>query len=107
MSPKPAVLRCAASRDIDEALAFYFGREAYDAAHRWVDGLEAAFAHLSHYPETGSPRYAEELDLPGLRYWPLPGYPYLVFYVERDDHLDVWRVLHAERDIPKWLDPGT
>jgi toxin ParE1/3/4 len=23
-----------------------------------------------------------------------------VFYIERDDHIDVWRVLHAQRDIP-------
>ena len=26
-----------------------------------------------------------------------------VFYVERDDHIDVWRVLHAQRDIPAWM----
>nr|MEA2799523.1 toxin ParE1/3/4 [Phenylobacterium sp.] len=30
-------------------------------------------------------------------------YPYLIFYVERDSHVDVWRLLHAERDIPAWL----
>jgi toxin ParE1/3/4 len=23
-----------------------------------------------------------------------------VFYVEREDHIDVWRVLHAQRNIP-------
>jgi len=28
---------------------------------------------------------------------------YLVFYVERDDHIDVWRVLNAARDIPAWV----
>jgi len=32
--------------------------------------------------------------------WPLKCYPHLVFYVERADHIDVWRVLHGERDIP-------
>lgn len=26
-------------------------------------------------------------------------YPYLVFYVERDDHIDVSRVLHGMRDL--------
>ena len=35
--------------------------------------------------------------------WPLRRYPYFVFYVEREDHLDVWRVLHAQRDIPAWM----
>jgi len=40
------------------------------------------------------------LNLPRLRSWPVDGYPYLVFYTETTTHLDVWRVLHAERDIP-------
>jgi toxin ParE1/3/4 len=26
-----------------------------------------------------------------------------VFYVERPDHMDVWRVLHGQRDIPAWM----
>jgi len=25
------------------------------------------------------------------------------FYVERADSIDVWRVLHSQRDIPAWL----
>jgi len=33
----------------------------------------------------------------------LARYPYLVFYVEHADHIDVWRVLDARRDIPAWL----
>ena len=35
--------------------------------------------------------------------WSLKRYPYLVFYVEQDDHIDVWRVLTSHRDIPVWL----
>ncbi len=46
---------------------------------------------------------ALELDLPELRSWPLKRYPFLVFYVEQPDHIDVWRVLHGQRDIPSWL----
>jgi toxin ParE1/3/4 len=30
-------------------------------------------------------------------------HPYLVFSLERQDHIDVWRVLHAQRDIPAWM----
>jgi toxin ParE1/3/4 len=26
-----------------------------------------------------------------------------VFYVERPDHTDVWRVLDGQRDIPAWM----
>lgn len=46
---------------------------------------------------------ATGLNIPGLRFWPLTRFPYLVFYVERDDHIDIWRVLHEQRDIPAWL----
>ena len=51
----------------------------------------------------GSPRYAHELNLPGLRFWPLTRFPYLVFYFEHDNYVDVWRVLHQQRDIPAWM----
>jgi len=30
-------------------------------------------------------------------------FSYLIFYVEQDDRLDVWRVLHDRRDIPATL----
>ena len=40
--------------------------------------------------------------LPG-RFWPLSRFPYLVFYIEREDHIDVWRVLHAQRDVASFL----
>ena len=65
--------------------------------------LETAAAHAATHPEAGSARYAQVLDRPGLRFWSVRGFPYLVFYRDAGDHLDVWRVLHAERDIPAWL----
>lgn len=68
-----------------------------------IDALENAYAHIGRHPATGSPRYAHILNLPGLRFWPLTRYPYLVFYMERPDHIDVWRVLHSKLDIPEWL----
>jgi toxin ParE1/3/4 len=33
----------------------------------------------------------------------LKRFPYLVFYSERSDAIEVWRVLHGRRDIPAWL----
>jgi toxin ParE1/3/4 len=55
---------------------------------------------LSRHPGAGASRYAYELDIPGLRSWPLRRFPYLIFYMEQADHIDVWRVLHGRRDIP-------
>jgi len=34
---------------------------------------------------------------------PVSRHPHLVFYVDREAHVDVWRVLHGERDIPSWM----
>jgi len=103
LSRRAIILRRSARRDIDEAVDFYIGGDAHDAAYRLVDELETALAHLAQYPESGSPKYAQELNLPGLRHWSVAGYPYLVVYVAGEDQVDVWRVLHAERDIPEWL----
>jgi toxin ParE1/3/4 len=89
--------------DIEGAVDWYRDQADVDTGLRFVDAVEAGLRHLSGHPGTGSPRYAAELDLPGLRSWPLDRFPYIVFYVEQLGHLDVWRVLHAQRDIPGWL----
>jgi toxin ParE1/3/4 len=83
---------------VDDAVDYYVS--AQQAALAFIDALRAAYTHIGRHPATGSPRYAHELSLPGLRSWPLKRYPYLVFYVERADHADVWRVLNEQRDIP-------
>ena len=103
MSVKPVVPRERANLDVEEAVAYYLNEGSEQAALGFIDALEQAYAHLSRHPATGSPRYAHELNLPGLRVWPLKRYSYLIFYLEHDDHIAVWRVLHGQRDIPAWL----
>ena len=103
MTAKPVVPREQAKRDVDDAIAYYLSEGAETAALGLIDALEQAYGHISRHPATGSQRYAFELNLPGLRVWPLTRYPYLVFYVERPDDIDVWRVLHGQRDIPAWM----
>lgn len=103
MKAKPVVPREQAGRDVDDAVAYYLGEGDGQAALGFIDALQQAYAHISRHPATGSPRYAHALDLPGLRFWPLTRYPHLVFYVEQADYVDVWRVLHGQRDIPAWM----
>ena len=107
MSGKPVVLRERANRDAVEAVDHYLHAAGKRTALGLIDALERACDHLARHPATGSSRHAHELDLPGLRSWPLRGYPYLVFYMERDDHVDVWRLLPAQRDVPAWLRDAT
>ena len=103
MKSKPIVARERANLDVDAAIDYYLGEDAVKAAMGFIDALERAYAHIGRYPATGSSRYGHELNLPGLRSWKLSHYPYLIFYVEREDFVDVWRVLHGQRDIPAWL----
>ena len=103
MKTKPVVPRELAKRDVDEAIEHYLSEDAAEAALGFIDALERAYTHISRHPSSGSPRYAHELNLPGLRSWSLTRYPYLLFYVEQPDHVDVWRVLHSVRDIPAWM----
>ena len=103
MSAKLVVLRERARRDLDEAVEHYSNAASAAVALALIDALEDAFERLGAHPASGSPRYGRELDLPGLRSWVVRGFPYLVFYIERSANVDVWRILHAARDIPAWL----
>ena len=105
MTSKPIIPRALANRDVDAAIEHYLNENAELAALGFIEALEQAYTNIGRHPATGSPRYAHELNLPGLRSWPLTRYPYLVFYIERDHHIDVWRVLNGQRDIPGWLGP--
>lgn len=100
---KPVIPRHKAALDIDAAIDFYRDSAGEDIALGFIKALEKAFKQLAQHPETGSARYGQELDLPGLRSWPLKKYPYLIFYIEQADHLDVWRILHGKTDIPVWM----
>jgi toxin ParE1/3/4 len=100
---KPVVPRELANRDVNEAIAWHLGESTESVALGFIDALEAAYIHISRHPATASPGYGHVFNLPDLRFWPLRRYPYLVFYLERPDQFDVWRVLHGKRDIPAWL----
>lgn len=108
MKAKVVIPREQANRDVDEAVSYYLSEASEAVALGCIDALEQAYGHIGRHPATGSPRYAHELNLPGLRAWPLTRYPYIVFYVEHPDYIDVWRVLHGQRDIPAWMqEPDT
>ena len=103
MTAKLLIPRQQANRDIDEILPCYLDEGSPQARLGFIDALEQAFAQLACFPASGSVHHAHELNLPGLRFWPLKDYPHLVFYLEKPDHIDIWRVLHGRRDIPAWL----
>lgn len=103
MKSKPVIPRQAAVDDVEMAIDHYLTESGGDTALNFISALERAYAFISKNPAAGSPRWAHELSLPCLRSWTLKGFPWLVFFVEHENHIDVWRVLNAKRDIPAWL----
>ena len=102
---KAVVPRRLARSDVEAAVDHYAREAGETVALRFIDALERVYESMGRSPSLGSPRYAHELNLPGLRTRRIAGFPYLVFYVEGAEAVDVWRVLHAQRDIPAWLQP--
>jgi toxin ParE1/3/4 len=103
LKTKPVIPRELAGKDAEDAVDDYLQEAGDQVALGFIESLQKTYNYIGRHPKTGSPRYAHELNLPGLRMWSLKRYPYLVFYVEQDDHIDVWRVLNSHRDIPVWL----
>jgi len=103
---KPAFRSALAELDIRSAVDFYLA-EAAPVAVRFVDALERATGQIESNPGCGSPRYALELGIPRVRYWLLKRFPYALFYIEHDDHLDVIRCVHMSRDVPTCLQDDT
>lgn len=98
-----ARLRAVVATDIDSAVAYYREKPGPDVAADFVDEFENAISILIRHPLSGSLRFAYELEIPELRSWSLHKFPDVIFYLPTDDHLDIWRILHARRDIPALL----
>ena len=104
MTAKPVNERRRAKQDVQDAVHHYLGEQAPGAARRFLQALETTYLPVSAHPSSGSPRYVERFGgPPGLRGWALKGFPYVVFYLEGADRIDVVRVLHGRRDIPSLL----
>lgn len=99
--------RLAAARDVEETVDYYAMEASEKIADRFVDALYKAYDRLSRTPEAGSPLLGAALGLSGLRTWPIAGFPYLICYQARDGVIDIWRVLHAQRDLGKALSTST
>ena len=103
MSAKRLVARKRATRDVQLAIAYYVDEAGSKVAQAFSASVEATFRRISQSPRAGSPRVGHEFNVPGLRAKPVGRFPYLVFYIEHGDQVDIVRVLHAQRNIPDYL----
>jgi toxin ParE1/3/4 len=100
---RPVIRLESAQADEREAVIRYAREAGLDLSLRFTEALRDAYRSIGDRPGTGSPRYGDLLGIEDLRSRKVKNFPYLVFYVERLDHIDILRVLHAQRDIAAWL----
>ncbi|MBN3921668.1 type II toxin-antitoxin system RelE/ParE family toxin [Nostoc sp. NMS4] len=101
---KRIVITPKASLDIDEYFA-YIAQENPDTALLFFDSVRETFAQLARMPGMGSRYPLDNLRLQGLRKWAVKGFKkYLIFYFERDESIEVVRILYAGQDIERILE---
>ncbi len=99
----PVIIRPLARDDLDQITEYYLAKAGPEVASGFLTAWTKVLRHLSQFPQSGSPRFAEIARNPGLRSWLVRGFPYLAFYRLAGDQLVVLRVLHSSRDIPASL----
>ena len=101
--------RAQATDDLEIAFDYYFDAVNLDLAERFRDEVDDAMVHISRHPGTGSRRYSvsHAAGLAGgdLRFWTLNKFPYSIFYFEREDFIEIIRVLHQASNTPVHLEP--
>lgn len=96
---KRAIPRPQARADLHAEIVYYRKQAGKLIANQLAGAVDDALQHLQQNPGTGSLRIGQELGIPGLRSWRVSGFPLIWFYFEREDHLDVVRLLGERQDI--------
>jgi toxin ParE1/3/4 len=71
MTVRTLQLRPLAQADIDAILAYLLAEGGPRLAGKFAEQLEDALRTLATHPAIGSRRYADLLDIPRLRSWPI------------------------------------
>ncbi len=100
---KQARLRPRAEQDLVDRAQYYAEVEDQRLAERFFTAALAALKPIQRMPGLGSMRIGELCDVPGLRDWPVKGFPVRWFYFDREDHLDVVRLLADTQDVAALL----
>ena len=83
-----------ALRQVDDAFA-YIAQDNLTAAQQVVERIAEASRRFLDHPDIGKPG-----RVAGTREWVVTGTPYIIFYVVKDDTVEVIRVLHGKQSWP-------
>jgi len=101
---KRIIIRPKAGQDLDDHFA-YIAENNFEAALQLFDSARSTIAQLAGMPGIGSLYPVENPRLQGLRKWAVKDFrKYLIFYFERDDAIEVVRILYATQDISSILE---
>lgn len=94
-----------AEADLTDQFVYYLTHAGAEVAERFLAAVEEAAKRLLEAPGVGAKRSFRHPSLQDLRMQPVRGFErHLVFYRERDDGIEIVRVLHGARDIPNVMD---
>ena len=85
-------------------LARYLIEQNEEVARRFVDAVQTTLKDLAKMPGMGSPKDFSDPSLAGVRSWRVKGFPnHLIYYIRRDEGIDVLAVMHGSRNVEPWL----
>ena len=96
---RAAVLRPQALRDQQGEVRYYRKEGGTRLAVKVAKATNEALDQVELDPGMGSPRLGKLLGIPGLRTWRVGKFPLVWCYFEREDHLDVVRLLGERQDL--------
>lgn len=91
--------------DFNLQYRWYFHEAGEDLARRYLVAVDNTLEKLSRFLDSGHVRRFPQPELHGIRSFLVerPFHRHLVFYRFDDLHVDVWRIIHGARDLPKRL----
>ena len=96
---KPITRRLKAAEDV-EGHAMYIAEGSIDAAFRFLERAEQTIKGLSLFSASGAPFPSRHPELTGVRTKLVKDFPnHVVFYIERDDAIEIIRVLRGGQDM--------
>jgi toxin ParE1/3/4 len=94
-----------AEADLTDQFVYYLTNAGHDVAERFLAAVEETARRLLDRPGIGARRSFRHPGLQDLRMHPVRGFDrHLIFYRERDDGIELVRVLHGARDIPSVME---
>jgi toxin ParE1/3/4 len=93
-----------ADEDINEQ-ACYIARDSVQAALRFLQAVDQAIDHIGDMPFVGALYEHLNSRYAGVRFWPVRGFEnHIIFYRVQPEHVEIMRIFHGARDIPRVFD---